>query len=146
MKKDVHGTPVLLELLSPVRVADTVHRGTIAESKFHSDRITLPSFMTRKVVFPGAEEGLPAAPERIFALELVFEAHTQGYIEAGSIGVDAEDAAFQVGAKVGVFELERTEYRFELPLQSFDERKAGWGLIETNAATVEGIALKLPRG
>jgi hypothetical protein len=102
--------------------------------------------MTRKVVFPRSEEGLPAAPERIFALEVVFEAHAQGHIEARPVSVDAEDAAFQVGAKVRVFELERTEHRLKLPLQSFDKREARWGLIETDAAAVESIALKLPRG
>jgi len=146
MEKDVHGTPLLLELLSPVRVADAVHRGAIAQAEFERHGISRPRFVAGEIVFPGSEEGLSATPQRVLTLEIVFEAHAQGHIESGPVSVDAKDASFQVGAKVRVFELERTEYRFELPLQSFDQRKAGWGLIETDAAAVEGVALLLARG
>ena len=80
MEKDVHGTPLVLELLSPVRVTNAVHRGAIAQAEFERQGIPYPGVVAWKVVFPGSEEGLATAPEGVLTLEVMFEAHAQGHI------------------------------------------------------------------
>jgi len=89
MKKDVDGTSILGELIPPVRIFDAFHRRAITEPELERDSVFHPRVVIGHGFIPRPKVRLAAAPERILALELMLEAHTERHIEPRPIGMDA---------------------------------------------------------